>query len=168
MEPLRHCRTAKFFRMDPITKQASEGRGGMQQQEEAVPEEHGRPVVGRQPGSLRASASATPGRRPDCLRLLPCRFSQAPIFLFTHAPLPPPLLLLPLQFSPIPGDLPPCPRCIPDLVGAPAPKGVPCTYCGAVRMSLYDLSGEQLKVPEVCTVSRQQQQREGRGRGRGE
>jgi len=34
-------------------------------------------------------------------------------------------------------------------------------------MSLYDLSGEQLKVPEVCTVSRQQQQRQWR-EGRGE
>ena len=48
---------------------------------------------------------------------------------------------------------PPCPYCTPDLSSAPAPKGVPCTRCGAERLSLYDLESDQLAVPDVTAVS---------------
>lgn len=58
------------------------------------------------------------------------------------------------QYAPVTRD-PSCERCVPDLpsLGKPAPRHVPCPYCGAERMSLYDLSGDQLHVPEVCRVS---------------
>lgn len=58
------------------------------------------------------------------------------------------------QYYPVTRD-PSCERCTPDLpaIGKPAPRHTPCAYCGAERMSLYDLSGDQLHVPEVCKVS---------------
>ena len=52
------------------------------------------------------------------------------------------------QYEPVADD-PPCPRCTPDLVGAPAPRRVPCRYCGAERVTLYDLASDELKVPDV-------------------
>jgi vacuolar protein-sorting-associated protein 4 len=55
------------------------------------------------------------------------------------------------QYTPVPQD-PACERCPPDLFDKPAPKRVPCRYCGAERMSLYDLAGAELKVPDVCKV----------------
>lgn len=52
------------------------------------------------------------------------------------------------QYAPVPED-PPCPRCQPDLSSRPAQRGVPCQYCGAERLSLYELESDQLAVPDV-------------------
>ena len=45
---------------------------------------------------------------------------------------------------------PPCSRCPLDLSNKPAPRKVPCPSCGCTRMTLYDLSSDQLQVPDVC------------------
>lgn len=55
------------------------------------------------------------------------------------------------QYAPVPED-PPCPRCQPDLSSRPAQRGVPCQYCGAERLSLYELESDQLAVPDVTAV----------------
>ena len=49
------------------------------------------------------------------------------------------------QYAPCADD-PPCPRCPMDLAGKPAPKKTPCKYCGAERITLYELESHQLKV----------------------
>lgn len=56
---------------------------------------------------------------------------------------------VPLQLTPVMED-PPCSRCPLDLSSAPAPRKVPCRSCGCLRMTLYDLSTDQLLVPDVC------------------
>mmetsp|Transcript_82686 Transcript_82686/g.145927 ORF Transcript_82686/g.145927 Transcript_82686/m.145927 type:complete len:451 (+) Transcript_82686:425-1777(+) len=45
-------------------------------------------------------------------------------------------------------EYPPCPHCPMALAGQEPPKA-PCSHCGAVRMSLYDLNSDELAVPDV-------------------
>jgi len=52
------------------------------------------------------------------------------------------------KYRPVMED-PPCPRCVPDLTSAPAPREVPCKYCGAERRSLMSLPPHTLSVPNV-------------------
>ena len=45
---------------------------------------------------------------------------------------------------------PNCPRCVPDLSGtSPELLRRPCASCGAVRMTLYEVPSDRLKVPPV-------------------
>jgi vacuolar protein-sorting-associated protein 4 len=44
---------------------------------------------------------------------------------------------------------PPCTYCPPDLTDSPAARGVPCSRCGAMRMSLMEVPGEKLEVPKL-------------------
>lgn len=57
------------------------------------------------------------------------------------------------KYVPVTED-PACYRCTPDLTASPAPRKVPCRYCGAERMGLYDVPAGDLKVPDVSLVRR--------------
>lgn len=54
------------------------------------------------------------------------------------------------KMVPVNNPDPPCSSCVPDLSSRPAPKGrnsPPCNNCGCIRMSLYDLEGDELQAP---------------------
>ena len=57
---------------------------------------------------------------------------------------PPTMMLTPCD------KYPNCDECPMTLSTRPAPGPDPCRYCGARKMSLYDVPSEQLKVPEVA------------------
>jgi hypothetical protein len=119
MEPLRKCRTARYW-------QPVRGDGGKIQ--------------------VRIERGAGGGGSMCCV---PHSISTTPPLLPSPAHV--------LQYTPTMLD-PPCGRCpvvLPDAVG---PDGkpvtrVPCPYCHHVRMSLYDLASDELRVPLVCAVS---------------
>jgi vacuolar protein-sorting-associated protein 4 len=52
-------------------------------------------------------------------------------------------------FVPVVDD-PPCPNCPINLSTRPVPAKTKCSYCGCIRMSLMDLEGSQLRVPDVA------------------
>ena len=124
MEPLRKCRTAKFWKPLPGNKVRAPDRCG---------------------GALVVRAWRRPLQEP----VYCASWAHPSVLTEAQPPPPPPCARARSQMRPEMAD-PPCSRCPCDLASAPAPRSVPCASCGCMRMTLYDLRTEQLQVPDVC------------------
>lgn len=114
MEPLRKCRTAKFFKplVVPASSLPSQQKGGAA----------GAGAMGAGgAGAGGAGAAPTP--------------VYAPGQMFT-------------QWTPVMED-PPCSRCPPNLSSNPVKPRTICPSCGCMRATLFDLSSDELRVPDM-------------------
>lgn len=130
MEPLRKCRTAKFFA----------------------------PVPGSVPPKVRAHAAAAAVAAAAFAHNTARITTTTAYHVYTHARtcvfVWPRCLLVccrGLQYTPIMND-PPCSRCPMSLSHAPVAARTICSNCGCMRATLYDLATEELVVPDVSMV----------------